>query len=178
MALKANILKVNLSVADIDHHHYQDYRLTLAQHPSETDLRLAVRIAAFALYSAEEPEFTKGLCNDEEPELWTHSLTGEIEHWIELGQPSEKRVRQACSKAQKVSILGYHAGKFRQWYESTKGKLVENPKINVLLFENQGETNLEDLIQKGMDLSATIQDGQMLLSSDSLQVNLAITEFN
>jgi len=33
-------------------------------------------------------EFGRGLSTDDEPDLWRKSLTGEIEQWIELGQPT------------------------------------------------------------------------------------------
>ncbi len=44
MALKATIYKAALSLADLDSNHYQDYALTLAMHPSETEERLMVRL--------------------------------------------------------------------------------------------------------------------------------------
>ena len=49
MALKSTIYKAVLQVADIDHGFYQDLSLTLARHPSETDERMMIRLAAMAL---------------------------------------------------------------------------------------------------------------------------------
>ena len=49
MALKATILKATLNIADMDRHYYADHQLTIAQHPSETDLRVMIRLLAFAL---------------------------------------------------------------------------------------------------------------------------------
>ena len=49
MALKSTIFKANLSIADIDHAYYADHTLTLARHPSETDERMMIRLAALAL---------------------------------------------------------------------------------------------------------------------------------
>ena len=49
MALKSTVFKAQLQVADIDHGHYADHALTLARHPSETDERMMVRLAALAL---------------------------------------------------------------------------------------------------------------------------------
>ncbi|WP_428613753.1 YaeQ family protein, partial [Pseudoalteromonas sp.] len=39
MALKSTIIKAQLSLSDMDRHIYQDFNLTLAQHPSETEQR-------------------------------------------------------------------------------------------------------------------------------------------
>jgi len=55
-----------------------------------------MRIIAFALNAHEQLAFTKGLCVDDEPEVWQKSLTDEIELWIDLGQVDEKRIRKAC----------------------------------------------------------------------------------
>ncbi|MEY3953853.1 MAG: hypothetical protein RLZZ397_733, partial [Pseudomonadota bacterium] len=40
MALRSTIYKAQVSVADIDHGHYEDMSLTLALHPSETEERM------------------------------------------------------------------------------------------------------------------------------------------
>ena len=42
MATKATIYKALLNIANMDSHYYAEYNLTLAKHPSETDLRLMV----------------------------------------------------------------------------------------------------------------------------------------
>ena len=49
MAIKSTIFKANLQIADIDHGYYADHALTLARHPSETDERMMVRLAALAM---------------------------------------------------------------------------------------------------------------------------------
>ena len=53
MALKSTIFKAQLAVADIDHGYYADHALTLARHPSETDERMMVRLAALAFHAHE-----------------------------------------------------------------------------------------------------------------------------
>ena len=46
MAPKATVAKAELQVTDMDRHYYASHNLTLAQHPSETDARLMVRLLA------------------------------------------------------------------------------------------------------------------------------------
>ena len=104
MALKATIFKAELQLSDMDRHHYQTHALTLARHPSETDERMLLRLAAFALNADERLEFTKGISSEDEPDLWLKNLSGEIELWIELGQPDEKRMRRACGRARRVVV--------------------------------------------------------------------------
>ncbi len=99
MALSSTIFKVELQVSDLDRHYYQTHNLTVAQHPSETELRMLVRILAFALNASDSLSFTRGLSTDEVPDLWAKNLRGEIEAWIEVGQPSLKRLKKACKQA-------------------------------------------------------------------------------
>ena len=107
MALKATIFKAVLNIADLDRGVYLDANLTLARHPSETDLRLIVRLLAWALNAHDDLAFTKGLCADDEPELWLKNLHGGIEHWIEVGLPDERRLKKGCNRSEQVTLYTY-----------------------------------------------------------------------
>ena len=95
MALKATIYKADLNIADMDHHQYGDYQLTMALHPSETIERLMVRVLAYARFAGERLEFTKDLFETGEPALWEKDLTGQLIQWIEVGCPDEDKVKNA-----------------------------------------------------------------------------------
>ena len=91
MALGATIFKADLQIADMDRGYYHDNALVIARHPSETDERMMLRILAYALNVPADDlqgrlEFSKGLSDVEEPPLWQLDLTGQVVHWIELGQ--------------------------------------------------------------------------------------------
>jgi uncharacterized protein YaeQ len=78
MALPATIFKATLQISDIDRQYYGEHQLTLARHPSETDERMMVRLFAFALHADENLNFTKGLCADDEPDLWQKSRAADL----------------------------------------------------------------------------------------------------
>ena len=107
MASNATIFKATMQISDMDRHYYEDHALTLARHPSETDERMMVRLLAFALHAHENLSFGRGLSSEEEPALWQKDLTGAIDLWIEVGQPDEKTIRQACGRAKQVCIYIY-----------------------------------------------------------------------
>ena len=98
MAANATIHKALLNIANMDQHYYEEHHLTLAQHPSENDLRLMIRLVAFILNANDTLTFCKGISQDDEPDLWQKSFGGDIEMWIELGQPDEKRIKKACGQ--------------------------------------------------------------------------------
>ena len=116
MAPNATVYKAELQVSDMDRHYYALHNLTLAQHPSETKLRLMARLIAFALLAEERLEFGRGLSSDEDPDLWRRDYTGDIEQWIDLGQPDESRIRKACGRAQQVVIVTYNGNASDIWW--------------------------------------------------------------
>ena len=117
MAANATIYKVELQVTDLDRHYYASHALTLAQHPSETEIRLLVRLLAFALHADERLEFGRGLSDEDEPALWRRDYTGDILQWIELGQPDESRLRKASGRAAQVVVVGYGGQAADAWWK-------------------------------------------------------------
>jgi uncharacterized protein YaeQ len=166
LALKATIFKAELQVSDMDRSHYASYHLTLARHPSETDQRMLVRLIAFALNADELLTFTKGISSDDEPDLWQKSLSDEIELWIELGQPDEKRIRRACGRARKVVVYPFAARSAGIWWEQIRHELSRFGNLNVTMLSLPNGPELEGLVQRNMHLHATIQEGQVWLGDE------------
>jgi len=170
MALKATIFKAELQLSDIDRSHFRDYALTIARHPSESDERMMARVVAFARHASERLEFTKGLCADDEPELWSKDLTGAIELWIDLGQPEERRVRRACGRAREVVIYGYHGRAFDIWWEQNQAALAGLENLRVYSLPAEAVKALAGLVRRTMRLQCTLQEGQLWLSDEEQTV--------
>ena len=47
MAIGATIYKANLNLSNLNKHHYADYNLTVARHPSESEERMMCCLVAF-----------------------------------------------------------------------------------------------------------------------------------
>lgn len=171
MALKATICKAELNIADMDRGYYADHSLTLAQHPSENDERLMLRMLAYALYAHEHLAFTKGLSDPDEPDIWQKDLTGAIDLWIDLGQPDEKRILKACGRSKQVAVLCY-GNAAGPWWDGIAAKLERARNLSVRRFVTVGDTALAALAQKNMALQCTIQDGQLWLSDGSRSVQV------
>ena len=165
MALKSTIYKIDLNIADMDRQYYAQHSLTLAKHPSETDERVMVRLIAFTLFANESLIFGKGLSDDEEPDLWQKDLTGAIQLWIDVGLPTEKDIRKACGKSAKVAVVLYGGRIADMWWDQNSKGLL---KLNNLTVINLPETQeLSKLAAKSINISCTVQDGEVLLSHDS-----------
>ena len=168
MATKATIYKALLNIANMDSHYYADLNLTMAKHPSETDLRLMVRLLAFVLNADEDLAFTKGISQDDEPDVWKKSLGGDIELWIELGQPDEKRIKKACGRSNEVIIYTYQEGMATAWWKSIETSLTRFTNLKVVYLDIEGD--IEALAKRAMNLQANILDGELTLIEDEESV--------
>lgn len=164
MAQNATIYKVELSVSDMDRHYYETHKLTVAKHPSETDERLMVRIIAFALNAHESLEMTKGISTDDEPDIWQKSLSGELDVWVALGLPSEKVIRQSCSKAGKVIVYPYGGKTAEMWWDKIKNSTTRFDNLHVFSFSETDTCALARLASRAMKIQVNIQDGEVMVS--------------
>lgn len=172
MAPKATVYKVNIQIADMDRGYYQDHQLTLAQHPSETDSRMMVRLLAFALNASEFLEFSKGLCVEDEPELWQKSLSGEIELWIEFGQSDEKWLRKASGRSKQVQLFTYGGRSVPIWWQQNEKALERYKNLKVWNIPEEAVKQMGELVARNMALQYNISDGEVWLSSDDGSVQI------
>ncbi len=180
VALKSTIFKANLQIADIDHGYYADHALTLARHPSETDERMMVRLAALALNAHELQTLCKGdatlafgagLSSPDDPDVSLTDFTGRKRLWIEVGQPEDKPLARACSQADAVRVYAFHHAS-PVWWRGIENKLSRLDKLSVWRFDADGTQALAALAERTMQLQATVHDGALTISSGAGSVHL------
>ena len=180
MALKSTIFKANVAIADIDHGYYADHPLTLARHPSETDERMMVRLVALALQAHALQDtcrgdgtlaFGAGLSDPDDPDASLTDFTGRKRLWIEVGQPEEKPLSRACSKADAVVVYAFHHAA-DVWWKGIEGKLTRLPKLQVWRVPAEAAQQLASLAERSMQLQATVQEGALTLSSERGSVHV------
>ncbi|MEX0731415.1 MAG: YaeQ family protein [Aquisalimonadaceae bacterium] len=175
MALKATVHKVQLQIADMGRHYYAEHALTVARHPSETDERMMVRLLAFALHGHELLAFGRGVSTDDEPDLWQKDLTGAIELWVQLGQPDEKDIRKACGRARNVCIYNYSGHGAAIWWNQMAAKLAPIGNLTVIDVAAPSVQALATLAARNLELSCTIQDGQVWMATPEQSVDVQLT---
>ncbi|MFT7405995.1 YaeQ family protein [Zhongshania sp.] len=176
MALNATLFKTTLDISDMRRHYYQRHQFTVARHPSETDERMMLRILAFALYADEHLEFTKGLSTDDEPDLWLKSLTGEIDLWIEMGLPSEKRVRKARGIAKQVIIFIYGGRTAEMWWEEHRSKIIQHGNVKIIEVSLDDSAALKNIAQRTMKLQCTIDEDSLWCSDAENNIEIKLRE--
>ena len=168
MALKAIIHKAQLQIADMDHNVYVDHAVTIARHPSETDERMLMRVLAYALNVPADNAhgdlvLAKSLWDVDEPDLWQVDLTGQVIHWIEVGQPDDRRLAKASSRAEKVTVYSYIAST-PIWWAALVGKLNRAPKVQVWSIDPEAPQALAKMSARTMAWQITVQDGTVWVS--------------
>ncbi len=180
MALKSTIFKAGLQVADIDHGYYADHGLTLARHPSETNERMMIRIAALALNAHRLVSlcqgdarigFGAGLSDPDDPDVWIDDFTGRRRVWIEVGQPDERALTRARSRADQVCVYAYSSA-VPVWWAALAPRVRRIDSLEVWAIPAEASAQLASLAERSMQLQATVLDGQLSLSSPATSVSL------
>jgi uncharacterized protein YaeQ len=164
MAQKSTINKATIHLSDMDRNYYDTLNLTIAQHPSETDSRMMLRIIAYVLNAHEDLQFGKGVSDEDEAAIWQINYSEEIELWIELGQLDEKRLKKACNRAKKVKLYCYGSS-VNTWWKQSQGKLLQFDKLSIEQFSEETTQALTQLMSRNMEFQCSIQDGQLWLTS-------------
>lgn len=175
MALKATIYKATVNIADMDRHFYHDTTLTLAQHPSETEQRMMLRLLAWICHADERLVFTKGLSAEDEPEIWRRNDHNGLEMWIELGLPDEKRIKKACNQSPRVVLYAYGERAGHVWWQSMQSKVANHKNLSIRFLDDEQLVRLTALASRNMTLQATLQEGTIWLSDaqNSLEIQFA-----
>lgn len=175
MALPSTVLKAKISISDLVRGYYADHQLTIAQHPSENEIRVLVRMIAFIHNASERLQFGRGISTDEDADIWEKNDHGDVDLWVELGLPEEKEIKKLSSKSEKVRIYAYSDPKIQAW-------MIKNRKLlsvwdNVEFFRI-GDSEIEaamPLMARNMDWSVIVQEeGEMTLSSVDHNVDVRI----
>lgn len=176
MALKATIYKATVSFSDLDRNLYTDHELTVARHPSETEERLMVRVLAWVLNAPPTQddgslEFGKDMWEPDEPALNRHDLTGQLKHWIDLGQPEERRLMRACGRAGQVTVYSFSTTT-PAWWASISNRFSRVTNLTVWQIPPVQSQALATLAARSMDLQVTLQDGSVWVGEGARSVEI------
>src|SRR6266496_3239914 len=104
MALTATIYTIEMDLADSDRGVYESLALRVPRHPSESEEYFVTRLLAYSLEYAEGIEFSRGISDPDEPTISVRDLTGELEAWIEIGNPDAARLHKASKASPRVAV--------------------------------------------------------------------------
>jgi uncharacterized protein YaeQ len=122
-------------------------------------------------------ELAKDLWEADEPALWHKDLTGELKHWVEVGQPDDKRLMKAAGRSDRVSVYSFsHSTPI--WWSALATKITRASNIAVWQIEAGQSQALGELAQRSMQLQISVQDGTVYLGDGQRSVEIAPVRLN
>jgi uncharacterized protein YaeQ len=167
MALPSTLYRFRLNLSDVDRDVYKELDLRVAMHPSESQPFLLTRIIAYALNEQDGLEFAPGGLSDAEiPCISVPGVHGGVALWIEIGNPSARKLHKASKAAERLKVYTYKDPlNLLREIQANKIHDVENieiyslgPKFLENLAATLGRDNRWSVIHTDGSLSITVND--------------------
>jgi uncharacterized protein YaeQ len=163
MALSSTVFVVDIDLSDADRNVYETVSLRLARHPSESDEFLVARLLAYCLEHTEGIEFSRGLCDADEPPVAVRDLTGRLMAWIDVGTPAPERLHRAAKLAPRVVV--YVHKDYRQWLaDLAKANIHRAGALELHAFDPQLIRDLVSRLDRRVSFALTVADGELFVA--------------
>lgn len=154
-----------LELSDVDRGVYETLDFRIAQHPSESAPYLLTRALAYALSYQEGLEFSPvGLGDPDAPALLSKTPMGDYNLWIEIGNPSARKLHKAGKAAKTVVIYTYKNP------ETLVNEIASNDvhrarDLQIFSLDAKFLAALEDVLKKNNRWTLLIQQGHLDVSA-------------
>ncbi|HEY8209083.1 MAG TPA: YaeQ family protein [Myxococcaceae bacterium] len=131
MALPSTRREFKIALSHVPREITREDSVILAQHPSESEEHVVLRVLARCLLFEESLAFGPGLSTPDAADLWARDLTGRLTRWVECGTADAEdlvKVAQRHSGAQVHAVFGDDrrlrelVEQFRAFKEPRKGE--------------------------------------------------------
>ncbi len=152
------LFRFQIELSDIDRGVYQSLDFRLSQHPSETATYMITRTLAYALSYQDGLEFTPGgLADPDSPALLAKGSGGGTDLWIEIGNPSARRLHKASKACGNVVVYTYKNAE-ALIAEINANSVHRAREIKIISFALPFLGELESHLEKNNKWSVLLQD--------------------
>lgn len=174
MALPSKLYRFKIELSDIEKAYYQSLDFRVAQHPSESSTYLLTRVLAYVLSFEEGIEFSPtGLGDPDAPSIRVLSVTGNINVWIEIGNPSARKVHKAAKAANKVKIYTYKDPQVLL-KELNSEAIHRKQEIAVFSIDVRLLTELEKHFKKENKWTLINMNGDLMINGEDFNLQLEV----
>jgi uncharacterized protein YaeQ len=164
MPPSTHLYRFRFDLSDVDRSLYEQLDFRLAQHPSETVSFLLTRAIAFALNVEPGLDFSKeGLCEPDDPCISSPDPRGGLGLWIEVGNPSARRLHKAAKAAKRVKVYTYKNPE-SLLRELEKEKIHNLEQIEIYSLDTEFLGELEAMLERD-------NEWNLIRDQDSLMVS-------
>jgi len=155
------LFRFQIELSDVNRGIYESLDFRIAQHPSEAAPYLLTRTLAYCLSYQSDLEFTaKGLGDPDGPALQVKGPNGAIELWIEIGNPSARKMHRASKAAKQVAVYTYKKLEILL-AEISSGDIHRAQDLKIYSFEPKFLGEIEACLEKNNRWSILVQDNRL-----------------
>lgn len=166
MALPSTLYTFRIDLADQDRGHYDQLKLKLPCHPSETLERLVVRALAWCLFDSTQLKAGPDLSDHSESPLYEESDGGEVMHRIELGEPDPQRLKKASNRGTQVTVITFTSGA-GTWWKKNESAVRAFPTIEVISMPADTISELAHDLPRQVHWQVMISERSLYITDDS-----------
>jgi uncharacterized protein YaeQ len=174
VANTSTLYRFRLAVSDVDRSFYDSVDLRVAMHPSETEVFLVTRVIAYALNYEPGLEFSNGLSNPDDPAIRLPGSNGKVSKWIDIGNPSAKRLHKASKSSDAVVIYTYKDPENLK--REMEGEAIHRPEqIQIFSLDPKFLQSVALFLKKDNAWQIIHNDGELVVSSGEESVLSSMT---
>lgn len=158
------LYRFQIHYSDIDRGIYKTLDLRLAMHPSESGSYLLTRLLAYVLNEREYLEFSaEGLGDPDAPALCAKTPGGDILLWVEIGNPSARKLHKAAKAARQVKVYTYKDPQVLV-REIRENKVFHAEQIEIFAFKASFLETLAQKLERKNTWDILVQEGAVNVS--------------
>jgi uncharacterized protein YaeQ len=170
MALPSKLYRFKIELSDLEKATYQSLDFRVAQHPSESLSYMLTRVLAYTLSFEEGIEFSPaGLGDPDVASIRVMTMGGNQKVWIEIGNPSAKKIHKASKAASKVKIYTYKDPQVLL-NELNSETIHRKDELEIFSISAKFLDQLEKQIQKDNKWTVINMDGAIMVNGEGFDL--------
>ena len=174
MALPSKLFRFKIELSDLEKGSYVSLDFRAAQHPSESLTYLLTRVLAYTLSYEEGLEFSPGgLADPDSPCIRLLNSGGNPKIWIEIGNPSARKIHKASKAADKVKIYTYKDPQVLL-NELNSEPIHRKDQLEIFSLDTHFLTDLESHAKKDNKWTVINMDGAIMVNGEGFDLQCEI----
>lgn len=171
MAHPSTLYRFRIDLTDVDRNVYEHLDFRIAMHPSESESFLLTRVLAYALNTQPDLRFSKeGLGTPEEPSISVKDAGESTQLWIEIGNPSAKKLHKASKTSPLVKIYTYKNPELLI-QELVDAKIYQPERLQLFSFSETLLTSLAAGLERDNHWNLIHNDATLMIQVGSDSIN-------
>lgn len=163
MALSSTIFTFDIDLADAARGVFENLSLRVARHPSESDEFLIARVLAYCLEYQDGIQFSRGLCDADDPPIAIRDSSGAMRAWIDVGTPSAERLHRASKATSRVAV--YIHKEHAQWLTGiVTARIHRADELELRVFDRSLIAQLTSKLERRMSFALTVAEDELFVS--------------